>query len=119
MIRAFAFIAILLLAGCRSPQRYELPAEKTTTPEEAQARLEAVLLEKQVTCDLTGASLEVTLSQLSEQTGVSFALDPRLCFTHGPQRLVLQNVYLGQGLDELKRQCPGLQIEHWRGVIFL
>lgn len=116
-MKASPIMLVLALAcGCHSSSSR---APETTTPEEAQTRLNTLVVSKMVTCDMKGASLEVVLSQISEQTGASVALDPRLCFTHGPATYSILNVRLDAALDELKKQCPDVQIEQWRGVLFV
>jgi hypothetical protein len=110
----------LALAGCGSaPKQDEVVDDGHTTPEEAQARLERILNGAHITCDLKGASLEVILSQISEQAGVSVALDPRLCFAHGAPSFSCSGRYLTYALGDLKAECPEIQVEHWRGVIFV
>jgi hypothetical protein len=113
-------MAALALVGCRSaPKQDEVVDDDHTTREAAQARLERLLHGTTVTCDLKGASLEVVLSQISEQTGASVALDPRLCFTHGPAKFECSSFQLFEVLDMLRRDCPDAQIERWRGVLFV
>jgi hypothetical protein len=117
MKRAMAVAAMALaLAGCRSAGSLEA---HQSTPEEAQARLRSLLQGQTVTCEMKGASLEVVLSQIAEQTGASFALDPRLCFTHGPATFSAKSQRLDDTIEQLRRECPELQIELWRGVVFV
>jgi hypothetical protein len=72
-----------------------------------------------VRAEFKGASLEVILSHLSDRTGCDIALDPRLCWAHGPAEFMTNVEPLARVLGDLERFTPEADVEFWRGVVFV
>jgi hypothetical protein len=116
-------LALALACGCGSAPAKSEPPPSPPPPEprrDADAELEFKLVHKLASADFKGASLEAILSHIAEQTSCDFALDPSLCWVHGPAEFRTEGSRrLGDLLEHLQRCTPEIRIERWRGVVLV
>jgi hypothetical protein len=109
-------LALALACGCKSTAG----KDASTTPGMKDWDTELFKsLDAPVGADFKGASLEVILSHLSDRTSCNMALDPRLCWAHGPAEFRTEIRTLNDVLAALQESTPEARMELWRGVVFV
>jgi hypothetical protein len=118
MRSTIAVLALALACGCQSPPPPVVEKGSEPAMPDLDKNLDWMLLFKKVNASFKGASLEVILSHFADQTQASFALDPRLCYAHGPPEFWVDDS-LGRALHKLEKETPEVHVEYWRGVVFV